>query len=147
MPDTHGPYRNSRFQLEIDGVVRAGFSECRLPSARTDVVEYREGNEKRRAPRKLAGLNSYGPLVLKGGVSRDANALFEWYKLVADGKVDEARGPIAVVVLSEDGEPGARWEFRNAWPCRYEGPHLDANGDAVAIETVEIANEGFERTQ
>lgn len=147
MPDSHGPYRNSRFLLEIENVVRAGFSECRLPSARTEVVEYREGNETRRTTRKLAGLNEYGPLVLKGGVARDSMALFDWYRLVADGKLDEARTTVAVVLQDEEGSPGARWEFRNAWPCRYDAPRLDANGDGVAIQTVEVAHEGFERTQ
>jgi phage tail-like protein len=147
MTDTHGPYRNSRFLLEIDGVPRAGFCECRLPSSRTDVVEYREGDEKRPTTRKLAGLNDYGPLVLKGGVARDANALFEWHKMVTDGKLDEARTTVAVIVLDEEGSAGARWEFRNAWPRRYEAPRLDATGEGVAIETVEIVNEGFERTQ
>lgn len=147
MPDSHGPYRDSRFRLEIDEVVRAGFRECHLPSARTDVIEYREGNEKRPTPRKLAGLTDYGPLVLKGGVAKDAMALFEWYRMVADGKIDEARTTIAVVLQDEEGTAGARWEFRNAWPCRYEGPRLDATGEGIAIERVEIVNEGFQRVQ
>lgn len=147
MPDGHGPLRNSRFVLEIDGVVRAGFAECHLPSARTEVITYREGDDKRPTNRKLAGLTEYGPLLLKGGVARDAMALFEWYEMVASGKVDEARTTIAVNVLDEEGSTSARWEFRNAWPRRYEGPRLDASGECVAIETVEIVNEGFERKQ
>lgn len=147
MPDVHGPLRNSRFRLEIDDVVRAGFAECHLPSARTEVISYREGSDKQPTDRKLAGLTEYGPLILKGGVARDAKALFDWYHMVASGKVDEARTTIAVVVLDEEGGPSARWEFRNAWPRRYEGPRLDASGECVAIETVEIVNEGFERKQ
>lgn len=147
MPDTHGPYRNTNFLLEIDGVARAGFSACRLPSARTDVVEYREGDEKRSTERKLAGRTHYGPLVLRGGVARDAMALFEWYETVRQGNLDEARSAVAVVLTDEEGAAGARWEFREAWPCRYEGPRLDARGEGVAIETVEIATEGFERVQ
>lgn len=147
MPDRHGPLRNSRFTLEIDGVTRAGFSVCRLPSARTEVVEYREGDEKRATPRKLAGATHYGPLVLRGGVAVDAMALFEWHRMVRQGKVDEARTAVAVVLRDEEGAAGPRWEFRRAWPCRYEAPRLDARGDEVAIETVEIATEGFERVQ
>lgn len=147
MPDGHGPLRDSRFRLEIDGVERAGFAECHLPSARTEAISYREGDEKRPTHRKLAGLTEYGPLVLKGGVARDAKALFDWYRMVADGKLEEARTTIAVVVLDEEGGANARWEFRNAWPRRYEGPRLDACGERVAIELVEIVNEGFERKQ
>lgn len=147
MPDTHGPYRNTRFILEIDGVERAGFAECRLPSARRDVIEYREGNDKRATNRKLAGENRYGPLILKSGVAPDAMALYEWFHAVTDGKLDDARRAVAVVLHDQEGNPGARWEFRNAWPARYEAPRLDARGNGVAIETVEIVNEGFERVQ
>jgi len=144
MPDRHGPFRVARFLLEIDGIAKAGFSHCRLPSSSTAVVEYREGNEAP-TPRKLAGLNDYGPLVLRSGVTDDSVALAEWRHLVEAGKVGEARRTIAVVLLDEEGATAARWEFRNAWPARYEGPRLDANRSAVAIETLEIVAEGFER--
>ncbi|MFC6988027.1 phage tail protein [Haloplanus sp. GCM10025708] len=146
MPDRHGPLRNTRFLLEIDGVARGGFSVCCLPSARTDVVEYREGNDGRPTNRKLAGSTDYGPLVLKGGVA-DGTGLYEWHRLVEQGKLGEARRPVAVVVLDEEGQPGARWEFRDAWPARYGAPRLDATGKGVALETLEIVTEGFERVQ
>jgi phage tail-like protein len=144
MPDRHGPLRVARFLLEIDGVATAGFSHCRLPSASTAVVEYREGNEAP-TPRKLAGLNGYGPLVLRTGITDDSVELAEWRRLVETGRVDEARRAIAVVLLDAEGATAARWEFRNAWPARYGGPRLDANRSAVAIETLEIVSEGFER--
>ncbi|WP_380677731.1 phage tail protein [Salinigranum sp. GCM10025319] len=147
MPDTHGPLRNNRFLLEIDGVARAGFSTATLPSNSTEVVEYREGNEKRPTPRKLSGLNSYENLTLEGGTARDAMALFEWRKLVEDGKVDDARTTIAVVLYDEEGSPSARWEFRNAWPSNYDAPDLDGTANEVAIESVEIVHEGMQRVQ
>jgi phage tail-like protein len=144
MPDRHGPFRVARFLLEIDGVAKAGFNHCRLLASSTDVIEYREGNEPP-TPRKLAGLNRYGPLELQYGVTADGIALAEWYELVQQGKVDDARRSIAVVLLDEEGAPAARWEFRNAWPARYEAPTLDAERSAVAIETLEIVHEGVER--
>lgn len=144
MPDRHGPLRVARYLLEIDGIAKAGFSHCRLPASSTPVVEYREGNDPP-TPRKLAGVTDYGPLVLEYGVTTDSVELSEWRHLVERGSVDEARRPIAVVLLDEEGAPGARWELRNAWPARYEGPRLDADRSAVAIETLEIVAEGFER--
>jgi phage tail-like protein len=144
MPDRHGPFRVARFLLEIDGIAKAGFNHCRLPSSSTAVVEYREGNDPP-TPRKLAGLNAYGPLELRYGVTTDGVEIAEWRRLVEQGKVDEARRSIAVVLLDEEGSPGARWEFRNAWPARYEGPRLDADRSAVAVETLEIVCEGFRR--
>lgn len=147
MPDTHGPYRNNRFTLEIDGVARAGFSTANLPENSTEVIEYREGNEKRPTPRKLSSLNDYGTLTLEGGTARDAKALFDWRKLVEDGKMEEARTTVAVLLQDEEGQMGARWEFRNAWPRQYDAPDLDATGNEVAIESIEIVHEGMERKQ
>jgi len=147
MPDAGTPLRNNRFMLEIDGVERAGFSTANLPSSSTEVIEYREGNEKRPTVRKLTGLNSYENLTLEGGTARDAMALYEWRKQVEDGKIDAARTTIAVVLHDEEGSPGARWEFRKAWPTSYDAPDLDATGNEVAIESIEIAHEGVERVQ
>ncbi|MEF8857073.1 MAG: phage tail protein, partial [Haloplanus sp.] len=135
MPDRHGPLRVARFLVEIDDIAKAGFSHCRLGASSTGVVEYREGNDPP-TPRKLAGLTEYGPLELQYGVTADGLALAEWHRLVQQGKVDEARRAVAVVLLDEEGATSARWEFRNAWPTRYEAPTLDADRSAVAIETL-----------
>lgn len=144
MPDRHGPYRNFRYLLEIDGIAEAGFTECTIPEASTELIEYREGNE---APtvRKLVGLNTYGDLVMQRGVT-DSLALFEWRKLVKQGKLDEARRAIAVLILDEEGSPGPRWEFRDAWPRQYDAPDLDATDNEVAIESLTVVHEGMERT-
>jgi phage tail-like protein len=146
MPDRHGPDRNFRYLLEIDGIAQAGFSEATIPEASTEPIEYREGNE---APtvRKLSSLNAYGNLTLQWGVTTDSMALYEWWTLVEQGKVDEARRSIAVIVLDEEGEPGARWQFRNAWPQQYDAPDLSATANEVAIESLEIVHEGMERAE
>ncbi|WP_338741787.1 phage tail protein [Haloplanus salilacus] len=145
MPDRHGPFRTARFVLEIDGVAKAGFSRCRLPTASTKVVEYREGNDTEPTARKLAGLNEYGPLRLQYGATVDTQTIYDWRRLVEDGKVDEARRSVAVVLLDEEGSPATRWGFERAWPARYEAPTLDATRSEVAIETLDVVCEGFER--
>lgn len=147
MADQHGPLRNNRFQLEIDGVARAGFSTANLPANSNEVIEYREGNDKHPTVRKLTSLNEYGNLTLEGGTARDAMALYEWRKLVEQGKLEEARTTIAVVLHDEEGQSQARWEFRNAWPREYDAPDLDGTANEVAIESLEIVCEGMERKQ
>lgn len=144
MTERNDPYRRLRFLLEIEGVVKAGFSHCDLPAATSGVVRYREGNELP-TPRKLPGLNGYGPLVLRTGVTDRSIELAEWRTLVERGKMAEARRPVAVTLLDATGLPAARWEFRNAWPSRYEGPRLSATQDDVAIERLVVVNEGFGR--
>lgn len=145
MPDRHGPLRNTRYLLEIDGIAKAGFSEVTIPEANTETVEYREGTDPPTV-RKLSTLAAYGNLTLKWGVTTDAIELFEWWQLVERGNTDEARRPIAIVLLDEEGSPGPRWEFTNAWCRQYEAPDLDAAGNEVAIESMEIVHEGMERT-
>lgn len=144
MPDRHGPYRNTRYLLEIDGITRAGFSEFAIPTNTTEPTEYREGNEGPTV-RKLWSLNNYENITLQWGTTEDSIELFEWRKMVEDGKMEEARRNIAVVILDEEGENGPRWEFRLAWPVNYDAPDLNATANEVAIESLEIAHEGMER--
>ncbi|MGP8322631.1 MAG: phage tail protein [Methanosarcinaceae archaeon] len=145
MVDRNDPYRNSRFLLEIDGIVQAGFSEVTIPDISTDIVEYREGNEDTTV-RKLPGLTRYGNLTLKWGVT-DSMDLFKWRKQVIQGKTGEARKMIAVILQDEGGNPVARWEFREAWPSKYDAPDLSAMGNDIAIETIEIVHEGMDRVK
>ncbi|ELZ63465.1 phage tail protein [Haloferax sp. Atlit-10N] len=138
------PYRQLRFVLEIEGLVTAGFSRCDLPSATSAVVEYREGADQP-TPRKLPGLNEYGPLVLEVGVTDRSLELSEWRTLVEQGKMTEARRDAAVVLLDATGNPAARWVFREAWPSRYDAPRLDAMTSEVAVERLVVVHEGFAR--
>jgi phage tail-like protein len=144
MPDTHGPYRNIRFMLEIGGIVKAGFSTCRIPKNRTEVIRYREGNDPP-SVRKLAGLNRYGRLVLESGVT-DSLELYEWYQKVQQGNVDAARRAAAIIIHDMEGNVAARWQLEGAWPASYQAPRLDATGEDVAIETLEIVCEDLERS-
>lgn len=146
MADRNDPYTNSRFLLEIDGIVQAGFSEVAIPDISTDPIEYREGNEETTV-RKLPGLTKYGNLTLKWGITDSSMELFEWRKLVVQGNTDDARKNIAVILQDEEGNPAARWEFREAWPSKYDAPNLSAKGADVAIETMEIVHEGMDRVQ
>ncbi len=145
MPERKDPYRNSRFLLEIHGIVQAGFSEVTIPDTTTDPIEYREGNEDA-SVRKLPGLTKYGNLTLKWGTT-DSKELFEWRKQVIQGKMKDARRNIAVILRDEEGNDAVRWEFRDAWPTKYDAPDLSAKGTDVAIETLEIAHEGMERVK
>ncbi len=138
------PLKGYRYLVEIDGIVQAGFSEVTIPDSAQDPVEYREGTDLPTV-RKIPGLIKYGNVVLKWGTT-DSIELFNWRKLVEDGRMEEARKNMAVIVLNETGEPAARWEFREAWATKYDAPDLKAAGNEISIETLEIAHEGMRRT-
>ncbi|MCI0487992.1 MAG: phage tail protein [Blastocatellia bacterium] len=136
------PFASFNFLLEIDGIVKAGFSECSVSSSESNVIEYREGNEAITA-RKLPGLNKFGNVTLKRGISQDMD-VFNWWKAVRDGDIvrDES---MSVVLLNEKREEVVRWNLINAWPCKWMGPDLKANANEIAIESLEICHEGLER--
>jgi phage tail-like protein len=139
------PQKSFRFLVEIDGIIQAGFSEVTIPDSAQDPIEYREGGDTITV-RKLPGLIKYGNVALKWGTT-DSLELYEWRKMVEDGKVGEARKNIAITILGDDGNPAARWEFSEAWPTKYDAPDLKAAGNEIAIETLEIAHEGMKRVQ
>jgi len=140
------PLKNFRFILEIDGITQAGFREVTIPDSTQDIVEYREGNEKTITPRKLPGQVKYGNITLKWGIT-DSLELYKWRELVENGKIKDARRNIAIVILDDEGNPAARWEFRDAWPSKYDAPDLNATANEVAIETLEIVHEGMKRVK
>lgn len=142
MPDgnRNDPYGQFNFLIEIDGVVKGGFSEVSGLTTDTNIIEYREGNEGQGTVRKLPGLMKYNNIVLKRGWTKD-KSLWNWRKLVIDGKTKRAGG--AIVLLDEARQPALRWEFREGWPSKWEGPALNGKTSEAAIETLEIAHEGL----
>ena len=139
------PFRNFRFRLEIDGLQVAGFSEVTIGATTTDVIEYREGTDPSRV-RKLPGLTKYANVTLKRGVTNSLE-LFDWHKRIVNGLIATSRKTVAIVVQDETGADQARFVVTDAWPAKYDGPDLSGKGNEVAIETLELANEGIERVQ
>jgi len=140
-PARRDPYAAFNFVVEIDGVAVASFAEVSGLDSETEVIEYRTGDSKVSSSLKLPGLTKYANVVLKRGLTRDLS-LWQWRKTVVDGKADRRNG--AVVLLDQDRSPALRWIFRNGWPCKWEGPALNAKTSEIAIETLEIAHEGLE---
>ena len=139
------PYRNFRFRVEIDGLVAAGFSEVSIGESVTDVIDYREGNEPTHV-RKLPGLHKFGNVTLKRGMTASMD-IYNWHKQIMDGDIGAARRNVAVTVLDQSGADAARFIIQDAWPVKYQPGDLNAKGNEVLIETLELANEGIERVQ
>ncbi len=134
------PYKNFRFLVEIDGIQQAGFSECSGFGSEVEVIEYREGGEPT-AVRKLPGRARFPNITLKWGVT-DARELYEWHRAVLQGQIQRKQG--SIILLDDEGNPRVRWNFFEAWPSKWEGPDLCAQGNDVAIETLVITCERLE---
>ncbi len=135
-------YHAYNFLIEIDGVIRAGFRECSGLDTSQDPIDYREGNDKVRAEPKLPGPGKFPNIILKLGITGDAE-LWEWRRKATDGRIERKNG--AIVLQDETGKTKRRWNFREGWPIKWTGPTLNATGNEVTIEILEIVHEGLEK--
>lgn len=138
------PFANFNFIVEIEGIAKAGFSEVYGLTVEIEPVEYREGGDPSSAVRKIPGHARYSNITLKRGSTLDLT-LWKWVKSVLDGQA--IRAAVAITLLNNQRQPAARWTVREAWPCKYEGPSMNAKGNDVAIETLELCHEGLERVE
>jgi phage tail-like protein len=137
------PYVSYNFLVELDGITSAGFNDVTGFDTTVAVHEYREGSDPA-TTRKLPGMVSYANIVLRRGLTADRQ-LYDWLLQTARGQVTRKNG--SIVVLDTAGQEVVRWNFRNAWPTRWQGPDLNAQSQGVAIETLELAHEGVERAR
>ena len=135
------PYGNFNFLVEIDGITRAAFHEVSGFDSTVDVVEHREGGENT-TPRKLPGMTKHSNIVLKWGLTDDAE-LYNWHREAVNGRVQRRNG--SIVLLDRQGQEKMRWNFVNGWPSKWDGPDFNAEGNDIAIETLELAHEGVSR--
>jgi phage tail-like protein len=142
--DRKDPLRSFKFRLEIDGIQRAGFREASGLDSSQDPIDYREGDDKTMTIRKLPGLKKFSNIVLKRGITDDMD-LWKWRKQVMDGKIKDARKHGSVILMDDEGNDKARWDFVEGWPTKWTGPSFNATGNEVAIETLEITHEGVDR--
>jgi phage tail-like protein len=131
------PYAQYNFVLQIDDTNVAGFTEVGGLSMEQDIIEYREGSDTATV-RKLPGLRKYGNISLKRGYTQNRD-LWNWRKTTIDGLTQRKSG--AVVLRDEAGADALRWEFREGWVSKYEGPALKSTANEAAIESIEIAVE------
>ena len=136
---TLNPLVNFMFLVDA-GTSQAGFSEVIIPQASVEVIEYREGGEAVTSTRKIAGRTSYGNLILKRGMSFSQD-LYDWWEKSAGGLPE--RRNVIVSVLDASHTVVKRFNFRNAWPVRYEASDLNAKGNEVLIEELELTHEGM----
>ena len=140
MPTRIDPYLAKNFRVEIDTIPSISFTEVLGLEALIAVVDYRTGDSAANFVSKLPGLGRYSNITLKRGFTQDTS-LWEWMHNNLVGVLD--RRNMSVVLQDSQSSDVLRWNFANAWPCRWAGPELKAECSAVAIETVEICYESF----
>src|SRR5262245_48437497 len=128
------------FNVEIDSVIVGGFKEVDGLESKTEIIEYKEGNEARM--HKRPGKTNYTNIILRRG-NLQTPELWEWRKKVVQGLTERKSG--SIIMLADDGttEVG-RYNFFEAWPCRWKGPAVASLGDTHTVEEIELAVEWWE---
>ena len=133
------PYSAFNFIVEINGAQIAAFQEVSGLDSENTPIEYREGADAMNTVRKLPGIEKYPNLTLKRGIT-GSTALWDWRKEVRDGST--AFPPVRDVVIqlqNEQHQNVYKWKLTNAWCTKLAGPSLNAKGNEIAIETMELA--------
>lgn len=131
---------NYNFKVEIEGVTQGAFSECGGLEVEVEIVETLDGDTP--LVRKRPGRVHYANIVLRRGYT-DSTELWDWTKNVLDGVVVRKSG--AVILLDDTHNEISRYNFFEAWPCRWKGFEFIHDGVGASIEELEIAVEKVER--
>ena len=146
------PYKNFKFRVRWDGRYVAGVSKVGALKRTTEVVEHREGGDPSTS-RKSPGRVKFEPITLERGVTHDpeferwANKVWNFGSgLGAEVSLEDFRKDLILELYNEAGQLVAAYKVFRAWVSEFQAlPDLDANANAVAIQTLKLENEGWER--
>ncbi len=144
------PYKSFMFRVKWDGQYVAGLSKMSALKRTTDPVVHREGGDPS-FERKSPGTTKYDAVTLERGLSHDP-AFELWANLVHSLKspisLKSFRKDIIVDVFNEAGQKVLSYLLFRCWVSEFQTlPALDAATAAVAIETIKLENEGWQRDE
>ncbi len=129
------------FSIEIEGVTEGPAISVSGLSNSTDVLTFKNGADP--ILRHRPGRSRCSNIVVRRGYN-NSDELFEWYKATRDGSVARKTG--SVIIYGDDaGSEICRFNFFEAWPCRWSLLPLDANEGEVLVEEIEITVERIEK--
>ena len=151
-PDRFDPYKNFKFRLKWDGHYIAGVSKVSALRRSTEVVSHREGGDPSNV-RKSPGLTRYEPVTIERGITHDleferwANKVWNLQgSLGKEVSLADFRKDVTLELYNEAGQLVMAWRIFRCWPSEFQAlPELDANANVVAIQTLVLENEGWER--
>ena len=153
-PQRQDPYKGFKFRIKWDNRYVAGVSRISPLIRRTNVVEHREGGDPSTVHRS-PGLTTFDPIVLERGVTHDQE-FEDWATLTfahgaplgSEVSLGNFRKDITIELMNEAGQIVKAYRVFRCWVSEYQAlPELDSNISEVAIESITIQNEGWERDE
>jgi phage tail-like protein len=151
-PTRFDPYKQFKFRVKWDGKYVAGISKINGLYRNTEVALMRNGSESSSA-RKSPGQTVYEPILLERGLTHDTE--FErWANKVwnlgagpgSEVSLQDFRKDIIIDLFNEAGQKVLSYKVYRCWPSKYSAfNELNANKTEVAIESLVLEHEGWER--
>jgi phage tail-like protein len=146
------PYKNFKFRVKWDGKYVAGVSKVGALKRTTEVVKHREGGDPS-SSRKSPGRSEYEAITLERGVTHDkefeqwANKVWNFGAgLGLEVSLKDFRKDLIVEVYNEAGQLAIAYKVFRCWVSEFQAEaELDANANAVLIQSIKLENEGWER--
>lgn len=135
-------YPLPKFHFSVDwGGTNIGFTEVSGLDVETEVIEYRHGASPEYSKIKMPGMQKYPNITLKRGSFKSDNEYYKWWNTVKLNTIE--RRDITIMLLNEEHDPVIIWKVKNAWPTKIQSTDLKADGNEVAIESMELVHEGL----
>jgi phage tail-like protein len=146
------PYKNFKFRVKWDGRYVAGVSKVGGLKRTTEVVKHREGGDPS-STRKSPGRTEYEAISIERGVTHDtefekwANKVWNYGSgLGSEVSLKDFRKDIIIDVFNEAGQKAFSYKVYRCWVSEFQAQaDLDANANAVLIQSIKLENEGWER--
>ena len=128
------------FEVTVPALnVQVGFfTQVQGLSAQLDVLEYQEGGRNDMV-HKLPSRIKQGNITLKRGLTTEA-ALLTWFQATV---VNTEPTNVSITLYDTEGNPQRSWSFAQAYPVKWTTSDLNAGGNEVMTETLEIAHQGL----
>ncbi len=157
-PQRFDPYKNFKFRVKWGTEYVAGVSKVSALKRTTEMVEHREGGDPS-SSHKSPGRTKYEPITMERGVTHDpefekwANKVWNFgnAQAPADQREKEVslkdfRRNFSLDVFNEAGQKVLSYKIYRAWVSEFTAQaDLDANANAILIQSLKIEHEGWER--
>lgn len=148
MADTTGKTQSEniwplpKFHFEVKwGDQKMSFQEVSGLDAQSEEIKYRAGDNPIYSVSKMPGMVKYGNITMKKGIFKSDNKFWDWFNQIKMNTIE--RKTVVISLLDESHKPTMVWTLKNAWPTKITGTDLKAEGNEVAVESIEIVHEGL----
>ncbi|SRR5258705_12537985 len=146
------PYKSFKFRVKWDGKVVLGVSKVSALKRTTEVVKHRDGGDNS-TDHKSPGRTTYDAVTMERGLTHDRE--FEaWARKVHDSKGDTLmdlanyKKELILEMMNEKGHVVFRYFLHACWVSDFTAlPELNSNANALAIESLKIELEGWDRDE